>query len=38
MLADFENMEVVFKAVPKFTVFWQIKGFLAQVSPSPNQV
>ena len=37
-LADAENMEVVFKAVPKFTVFWQIKGFLAQVSLSPNQV
>jgi hypothetical protein len=37
-LPDYENMEVVFKAVPKFTVFWQIKGFLAQVSPSPNQV
>jgi len=31
-------MEVVLKAAPKFTVFWQIKGFLAQVSPSPNQV
>ena len=37
-LADAENMEVVLKAAPKFTVFWQIKGFLAQVSPSPNQV
>ena len=37
-LANVENMEVVFKAVPKFTVFWQIKGFLAQVSSSPNQV
>ena len=37
-LSDAENIEVVLKAVPKFTVFWQIKGFLAQVSPSPNQV
>ena len=37
-LADAENIEVVLKAAPKFTVFWQIKGFLAQVSPSPNQV
>jgi hypothetical protein len=37
-LSDAENMEVVLKAVPKFTVFWQIKGFLALVSLSPNQV